>query len=417
MTREADEPAPATSGTATPGTMAAVFATTAVLTYAAMTALFPAAMAPALARALDIPTALIGFQIGLVYAGAMLTSLVGGAVTRRSGACRTSQIALVLLGGGAALAAVPTVATFALASLLIGLGYGLTNPAASHLLVRVAPARRRGLIFSIKQTGVPLGGVLAGACAPALALLVGWQGALLFLLAVAAVAIVLLQPQRAAWDSDRAPATRWMGSPLADIGLVWANAPLRYLSLAGFCFASVQLCLSVFTVTLLVEDLDARLVHAGFAMSAVMVTGAVGRIFWGWVADLIDSATKVLLMVTAMTVVGALITALMTPQWPFAVAAVTLCLLGFASLGWNGAYLAEVARLAPAGRVASASGGSLFFTFGGVLLGPPAFTGLHWLLDSYTRSFAALAVVAGAGLILVLRASRTAPSLEATKAR
>lgn len=386
----------------------AVFATTAVLTYAAMTALFPAAMAPAVAAALDIPAAAVGLQISLVYCGAMVSSLVGGALTRRTGACRASQIALVFLGGGAVLAAVPTVLTFAAASLLIGLGYGLTNPAASHLLARFAVPARRGLVFSIKQTGVPLGGVLAGALAPTLAVVVGWQMALVSLVLVAAVAGLMLQLRRVAWDHDRDRGAPWLGSPLCDIRLVWANRALRYLSLAGLCFAAVQLSVAAFTVTLLVEDLRVSLVHAGFVMAAVQTAGVVGRVAWGWVADTLRSGVMALVLATLLTIAAAVLTSLIKPGWPLPLTASIFCVLGFSALGWNGVYLARVAHLAAPDSVASASGGSLFFTFSGVLLGPPAFAGLHLILESYTRGFAALAGVAAAGLLMVLHGERSA---------
>lgn len=387
---------------------AVLFATTAALTFAAMTALFPAAIAPALGSALGVPSALVGLQISLVYGGAMVSSLIGGALTRRVGACRATQAALLLLGGGAACAALPSLASFALASVLIGLGYGMTNPAASHLLARFTPPGRRGLMFSIKQTGVPLGGVLAGAVAPALAVMLGWQWALAALLLPAALGLVLLQPRRRAWDDDRHPGAAWLASPLADLRLVWGHPPLRLLSLAGLCFAATQLSLSVFTVTLLVEDLDVRLVQAGLVMSAVQVTGVVGRVLWGWAADRLGSGLVTLVLTALVTVAGALVTAGMTAAWPLWLVATVLCAFSFSALGWNGVYLAEVSRLAPPQNVARAAGGSLFFTFGGVLVGPPVFSGLRLLLESYTLAFGTLALVAGAGLACVLGARRAA---------
>lgn len=392
------------------GTPAVLLATTAALTFAAMTALFPAAIAPALGAALGVPAALVGMQISLVYAGAMTSSLIGGALTRRLGACRATQAALVLLGGGVALAAAPSLAAFALASVLIGLGYGMTNPAASHLLARFTPGGRRGLVFSIKQTGVPLGGVLAGALAPALALGLGWQGALLALLLPALLGVLLLQPRRAAWDADREPQAAWLASPLADLRLVWRHGPLRLLSLGGFCFAAIQLSLSVFTVTLLVEDLAVPLVQAGLVMSAVQITGAVGRLFWGWFADRLHSGLVTLLLAALVTATGAVATAAMTPAWPLTAVVAVLCAFSFSALGWNGVYLAEVSRLAPPDAVARASGGSLFFTFGGVLVGPPAFSALRLLLGSYSLTFGALLLVAGAGFACVLLARRRARS-------
>ena len=254
-----------------------VVATTGVCTYAAMTALFPAAMAPEIATGLGVTSGFVALQISVVYAGAMVTSLLGGTLVQRIGACRASQVALMLIGAGAGTATAGAIGAFAVGSFLIGLGYGLTNPAASHLLMRFAPARRRRIIFSIKQTGVPLGGVLAGAIAPGVALALGWRSALSALAALAAVLILLLQAVRPRWDDDRDPTARLMRSPFADIGLVWSVRSLRLLSLAGPCFASIQLSLSAFTVTLLVDEMGIGIVKAGLIMSAVQIAGVAGR--------------------------------------------------------------------------------------------------------------------------------------------
>lgn len=382
-----------------------VVATTGVCTYAAMTALFPAAMAPEVAAGLGVTSGFVALQISVVYAGAMLTSLLGGTLIQRIGACRASQVALILIGAGAGTATAGAIATFAIGSFLIGLGYGLTNPAASHLLMRFAPAHRRRIIFSVKQTGVPLGGVLAGAIAPGFALALGWQGALGAVAALAALLVLLLQPARPRWDEDRDPTARLVRSPFADIRLVWSVRSLRLLSLAGPCFASIQLSLSAFTVTLLVDDMGIGIVKAGLIMSAVQIAGVAGRVAWGWVGDAVRSGAVAICLVTVVTIAGAAAVSLMTPAWPQPLVVLVLCTLGFSALGWNGVYLAEVARLAPGGVVARASGGALFFTFSGVLVGPPAFSTLAGIFGSYARSFSVLAAVAALGLGLVLAGS------------
>jgi len=61
------------------------------------------------------------------------------------------------------------------------------------------------LVFSIKQTGVPAGGMLAGALVPGLLLLAGWQGALLAVAAACLACVGLAQPLRAALDAGRQP--------------------------------------------------------------------------------------------------------------------------------------------------------------------------------------------------------------------
>ncbi len=383
-----------------------VFATTAVLTLAALIAIFPATLAPLLAQALGVPASLIGVQISFLYVGAVSTSLLGGGITERFGACRTSQLSLLALGGGALLATVPSLVTFSIASVLIGLGYGMTNPAASHLLMRFTPVARRGLIFSIKQTGVPLGGVLAGLVAPPLALLLGWQAAFVTVGVAALLGAVLLQPLHARWDDDRDRSQGWAAAPLSGLTLVWRYRPLRYISLAGTCFAWVQLSLAAFTVVLLVEELDFTLVAAGAVMAGLQFAGAVGRIVWGAVADRLRGVLPAFVLISGMSMTAATLVTVMSPDWPTALVAAVMCLFGASALGWNGIYLAEVARLAPEGRVAAASGGSLVFTFCGVLFGAPAFTLLHALLGSYQLAFGVLTLVCAVGLACFVASSR-----------
>jgi len=381
-----------------------LLSTTLVLAFSSLVALFPAAIAPELASVLGISSATIGLQVSLIFAGAMLTSLVGGPLTRRLGPCRTSQLSLALLGGGAALMAVPALPTFALASLIAGLGYGMTNPPASLLLVRFTPPERRGLIFSLKQSGVPLGGVIAGASAPFLALAVGWQAGLLLLSTIALLGIAALQWPRSRWDDQRDPRTSWLATPFSGLVVVWQQRSLRYVALLSLCFSAIQLSVSAFTVALLVEDLGFGLVEAGLVMSGVQVSGVVGRIGWGGIGDRLGDRLTTLAIIACTTAVGALLVANMTPEWPKWLVAGLLGLLSLSSLGWNGVYLAEITHLAPPRHVADAAGGCLVFTYGGVLLGLPTVTILHTVLGDYTTVFTILAGISLLGLWLIRKA-------------
>ena len=383
-----------------------LLATTLVLAFSSLVALFPAAIAPELADVLGISSATIGLQVSLIFAGAMLTSLVGGPLTRRLGPCRTSQFSLALLGGGAAMMTIPALPTFALASLIAGLGYGMTNPPASLLLVRFTPPERRGLIFSLKQSGVPLGGVIAGASAPFLALAVGWQVGLLLLSAIALLGIAALQWPRARWDDQRDPRTPWLATPFAGLAVVWRQRSLRYVALLSLCFSAIQLSVSAFTVALLVEELGFTLVAAGLVMAGVQVSGAAGRIGWGHIGDRLGNRLLTLAIIAGTTAAGALLVATMTPAWPPWLVAGVLGLLSLSSLGWNGVYLAEITHLAPPRHLADAAGGCLVFTYGGVLLGLPTVTLLHSVLGDYTTVFAMLAGVALLGLWLIRRAKQ-----------
>ncbi len=365
-----------------------------------------ATLGPAITAALSVPAQTIGYQMSLIYLAGAASAVVAGGAVSRLGAARTSQLALVLAGGGCALGATGSLWALALASPLIGWGYGMTNPASSHLLFRFTPPGRRNLIFSLKQTGVPLGGVLAGLMLPGIGLTLGWQAGLLTTAVLAFTVALLVQGARPAWDDDRLPGARARRRPLGGLGLVWRHGALRALALMTFCFAAVQLCLTTFLVTLLVEDLDRSLVLAGVLASAVQVAGALGRVLWGWVADAMGGGLRTLGLIGVISMGCAAATGLLTPAWPTGAVIAVLVVFGVSAIGWNGVFLAEVARLCPPGQVGAATGGALFFTFGGVAVGPALFSALVPWLGGYAVTFPAIGLFALAGTVMIWRARR-----------
>jgi predicted MFS family arabinose efflux permease len=380
---------------------------TLVQTLVTMSAVVPSAISPALAQALGVRSGLIGYQIAIVYGAAMATSSIGGLWVRRWGACRISQVALAFCAGGAMLATISSLAALAAGSLLIGLGYGLTNPSSSHLLEKRVTAANRNLIFSIKQTGVPLGGIAGGLMAPPLAVFFGEPWPFVVTAAALVLLIVILQPLRPAWDGDRDPSVPAIRSPIKDIRWLWRAPRLRWLSVSAFCFAAMQLCLTTFAVALLVEDLGFGLIGAGGVLSAIQAAGFVGRIAWGWLADRLRNGLLVLLATACVTTAGALATSVLFAGADSRVVSAILIGFGFAAIGWNGVFLAEVARGSPPLSIGSATGAALVFTFAGVLAGPPAFTLLHGLIGSFTTTFGVMAALPAAGVFLLLLARRT----------
>lgn len=348
------------------------------------------ALAPAVALTLGVPSSFVGYQVGLVYLAAMLSSLVGGAVVSRWGPCRTGQTAMALTAAGCLLASIPHLAGMIPGSLAIGLSYGLINPSASDLLQRHSPAHRRNLFFSIKQTGVPIGGIMAGLIGAPMAVAFGW-GAVLW--AVAATCIVLmlaLERGRTRLDAHANPATRLLRSAGLGLTTIRSDRSLLMLAAASFCFSAIQLCLVAFLVVLLVEELQMGLVEAGMVLAAVQVMGAVGRLLWGHVADRIHSGLAVLTGLAALMAVVSTTILFVSPQWPLAAVIAAFMLLGLTGVGWNGVYLSEVARLSPLRAVGSVTGTAMFVTFAGVLVGPTLFSSVHNHVGSYIGSYGVL---------------------------
>ena len=149
--------------------------TLAVQTLVAFAVYCAPVMAPVAGPALGFAPSAVGYYIAVTYCGSMIGSAAAGGWVARFGPIRVSQAGLVLALCGLALAASASPALVMLGGFIVGLGYGPTTPASSVILVRTAPPAMFSLIFSIKQTGVPAGGALAGALVPVLVLAFGWQ--------------------------------------------------------------------------------------------------------------------------------------------------------------------------------------------------------------------------------------------------
>lgn len=362
------------------------------------------AIVPAVAATYGVSSALIGYQISLLAAAMLVSLTFGGNLNLRWGACRVTQLGLGLLIAGSLVAALPHVAFVFLSAVALGLGYGLITPSASHLLARFTPAKNRNLVFSLKQSGVPLGGVGAALIGPGVAVSAGWQWALVINAGAMALLLPLLERGRAAWDDDRDPNARVAANPFGGVAQIWNHPALRLLSIAGGCFVIVQICISTFTVVLFAEEMKHGLIQAGIVLLASQVGGVVGRVLWGWIADLTRSCFAVLAALAIVMLVAAFVCLAITPAWPLAWACALFFVFGSTASGWNGAFLAEVARLSPHKSVSTMTGGSLVFVNVGKMLGPIAFANAYLAAGSYAAAFGLLALPAAAGLGCMLGA-------------
>lgn len=384
-------------------------ATTAVQVAVALAALTLPAVAPVVARDFGVPTSTVGTYISLVYVGAALAALPAGGVVLRVGALRVSQLALLLCAAGLLLGLMPLLPVAAAAAILLGLGYGPVTPASSHVLTQTAAASNRNLVFSIKQTGVPAGTALAGVLVPPLTVAFGWQAAAATV-AVACVLIALLvQPLRAPLDADRDRSARISLAALADgLRLVARMPRLRTMAAVSFVYAGMQMCVSAFAVAYLADELGLPLVTAGLALTSANAAGIVARIVWGGVADRWLAPRATLALIGWLMAVASGAAALFDVSWSLAPLLLVCVALGATAIGWNGVYLSEVARLAPAGKAAVATGGCLFFTFVGVVVCPFLFGWLQRAAGSYAICYAVSAGVCAAVAALLSRRATAA---------
>ena len=364
------------------------------------------AVAPKVAESYGIPSALVGYQISFLAVAMIVALAFGSKLNRRWGSTRMQQIGLGLVATGGLIAILPHVAFFFLASIALGLGYGSLTPSASNLLLRFTPEARRNLIFSMKQTGVPLGGIGAALITPAVAVSFGWQWAILCNSLALYILVMVLQRARPHWDTDRDPQAPIGGNPFSGVVDIWRHPALRMLSLSGGCFVVVQFGITTFTVILFNEELGWGLIEAGIVLTASQVGGVAGRLFWGWMADRLGNAFAALIVLGVVLVLSSALCFALTPSWSMVAACALFFVMGSTASGWNGAFLAEVARLVPRDTISTATGGSLVYVNSGKAIGPIAVANVALLTGDYTTTFALLAVPAAAGLWCLWAAHR-----------
>lgn len=381
--------------------------TLAVQAMVSMAAVTVPVFALSASKDIGVSPSYIGIYVGLIYVACMVSGLLSGGYILRFGALRVSQMCLVLCGIGLSLTSVATIPMFVVSAIVIGLGYGPATPASSHILIRNTPDSVMSFVFSLKQTGVPLGGAMAGAVVPSLVLMASWKYAAMAVGISCLVIAVLIQPARDGIDRDRRPGSRISFKEMfRPLRLVFTHRPLLHLSIISFFFSGMQISLITYLVLYLSKNVGMSIISAGMVLATGQMAGSLGRIFWGILADRCVKPRMLLGMLGIGMSLCGVATALISTLWSFAAILLVIIFYGVTAIGWNGVYLAEAARLAPRGQVGVATGGTLFFTFLGVVIGPPFFAAIIEKTDSYPFgfvSFAVLTFIAGAMAILSRR--------------
>lgn len=351
-------------------------------------------LAPPIAAEEGMSASLVGVYTAFLYGGSMVSSLAGGGFLLRYGALRVSQACLLVVSIGLLINMPGYIYLFVLGAIVTGLGGGPSTPASSQILSRYTKPSTAPFIFSIKQTGVPVGGVIAGALLPVFVELFGWRGALVCAASMPLAFALMLQPFRAEFDSDRQPQRSLKLTDLrATLGTVLRDARVRELAMGLFAFTGLQLAFASFFISFLSLGMGWTLTDAGIAYSIAMGAGIAGRLLWGWVGSvyvppILLLAALGLVMGLACMAIGFVDTSWQRPAvWGVAF------VYGLTGIGYQGVLLAEIARIAPPGMAGVVTGGAVFFAYMGMITFPGSFGLILALTDSYQTAFVILGVV------------------------
>jgi MFS family permease len=390
--------------------LAPLAATLAVQTLATMALYSLPALAPEIARDLHVAGTLVGSFVATAYGVGIISALMSPGVVRRYGGVRTTQAVLLAAAGMLAMAALGSGVTgLALAVVVLGLGYGAAATASTHLLVPQTPQPVFNLVMSLRQIGVPLGGVLAALILPPLTLAIGWRGALLSELGPVLLLIVAMEIPRRSWDHDAEPGRRVLGRSLLQPFSLLRESRFRRLSVAAFVYAGLSLCMVAFMTVQLTTVVGLTLIQAGQILAAYQIAGSLSRPFWGWIADRFLTPAQTLALLGAGMAAASVFTGFYSPNWPTWAIMANALFAGGTSGGYTGVGYAEYAALGGSRRTEATGLGTAIF-FAGGMAAPPVFgiavTAMGGFLGSYIIG---AACALASAVLLVLPASTTNP--------
>ena len=353
-------------------------------------------LTPALRDAHSLSLVQIGVVLDSLWIGTLLTLLPWGLLADRIGE------RLVLAAGlglcGVALIEAGYAHGFESLILLLGLAGAAgasVNAASGRAVMQWFPASERGFALGVRQTAIPLGGLISALVLPSL----GLRSAFVFLAALcfggALFGVVAIREREGAAEDDVLE-PRGIGATLRDHRL-WL------LCLASGFYLVAQLAVIGFLVLFLHDERGLSEGAAAGVLAAVQVVAAALRIGGGRWSDRMGSRIEPLRVVgLGSAVTLALAAALLSA--PLVVLVPAYVVAGGLAMAWNGLSFTAAAEIAGRSRSGAALGMQQSALAAAGAIVPPAFAGVV-AASSWRVGFAVAAVfpVAGVRLLRPLR--------------
>lgn len=375
------------------------------------------AMAPLIRSELELSTGQFGFFVSAYYGAQMTCAFPAGALADRFGVGRSLIAAMLILTcGGIALSTVNSLPFALLAMIVMGLGYSIVNPASARGVLNWFPSEYRATAMGVKQTGVPIGGVLA-ALGGVLAVVIGWRYVLLIVALFTAANVLLLLPllriprkvpaqnklqpaqqQQSPLSQSRKPLLPWR-----DLKRVIADPNIR---LFGGINTLLQIGQGNFFayLTLFLRDVgQTSQSFASLCLGVAQLASAGGRIGWGVLCDRLFRNRRAMLvtMICAVSAIGLMAMALITPVNVHVMALMLSAILGATIAAYAGLTITIASEVSAPERAGTTVGYNLMMvSFGGVI-GPPLFGYAMDYLGGYSAGWIVTGVLVIVGLLLL----------------
>jgi|tagenome__1003787_1003787.scaffolds.fasta_scaffold20953057_2 MFS family permease len=333
---------------------------------------------------------LSAFTAGLVVASFALGRIIGayaaGVSADRLGEQRT------LLVGGLGTAAVVLAASvmplplFVPLMVMAGAAGASATPAGGRLVLLAFPRNRHGVALGIRQTGIPVGGLVAAATLPWIAHVASWRWSLAFAACVTALTALPLLTLRAAAPPPPEP------GPQQHVG---RNRNLLLLTCWGCLIVTGQYALVAFLALDMNQGAGLTLAEGSIFVAVANVAGIAGRVLWGLVSDHHGGGNRkiYLLTINLVGLIGALLLFVVPATAPTLVIGAIVALAGLALIGYQGLWITMIAEVAGPARVGAATGFAITFVACAIALSPPLYGLVADLAGTYRAIWAVLAGV------------------------
>jgi len=358
-------------------------------------------MAPAMKTDLGLTFTEFGLLVTAYSIGQVTGALPGGRLTDRIGVGRALVAAQAILVVSAIVLTQATGLIVALLAMLIaGWGYSIINPATSKGVFEAFPPERRATAMGIKQTGVPVGGVLAAA-AGSLVIVVSWQT----VTAGVACASVFggLVCLRLAGPPN--PAPRIAGQRKSGgIAEILRNGNYNRFVAGNFLYNFGQYNFFTYITLFMREGLLLSQELAGLCYGTAQATSVAARMGWGAVSDFLFKGRRKGLTVALGATAALLLTglALLDARAGLIAGLAFTALLGITIASYAPLMQTMAVEAVPARQTGAAIGYNGIGTSMGAIIGPPAF---GWMVDvsgSFASGWMLTAGVVALGVAMIM---------------
>jgi sugar phosphate permease len=355
-----------------------------------------ASLGPLVLDDLKLTRASFGLLASSVVGGMFVSTFPVGFLVDRYGDRTVVSIGLagmaVMCAAAALMPSYPMMLAFFLAS---SVGAATSAPGAAKAIATWFEAGERDLAIGIRQSGGPIGALLAALALPLIGVYLGWRMAV-----VAASLFCLLGV------AGFAAATRGGVAQKARVSTaVIEPGPItsRHFvaaSIFGLVLTSVSSAAASYLSLYMHETARLTVLQAGWMLAMFQAGSIAGRIVWGAMTDRLKRRDVPMLLVVLLSSIACI--AMTGVVGIGAVRAAALAFfLGFALNGWTGLYISMLLEVGGLDRAATRIGASLTIMLSGAIWAPPVFGiivdrssyAVAWLVLSIWIWFAALALL------------------------